>query len=278
MLSGIYGDEHDALVVEHYQSLCVHQSYKEPIFLTLREACDRRNRRPLLIALLMQIIQQASGNSAIVYYSTMVFHSMGFSARSALLYNAVACIPQLIVLIGVVFALDRQGRRPSLLVSEAGVVVSLLILGAASTLDQTEPRFWALLGGIVMHRAFFAAGLGPVPTVLISETLPFLIRGRGLAGALSFNWLANFFVTATFPYLFSVMDPQYIYWTFAAFSLLGFFLTLHLVRETKGASLEELEQAETPSLPATTLGAERARRRFASPNMARAAFHDVEIC
>lgn len=244
VLTGIYGDEHEAHIIQQFQLLCERKDHKEPLCLSIGEILDPRYRRALLIAAALQFFQQFSGNSAIVYYSTLVFHQLGYNNSQALLYNALACIPQFIVLVYVVFTLDQHGRKPALLISEMGIGVSLIIIALATGLENYGVQFYMLLAGIVLHRAFFASGMGPVPTVLVSETLPFHIRGRGLALALSINWGLNFLVTATFPFFFA-FSPAFVYWVFSACAFVGFAFVYIYVIETKGASLEKIEEMTT---------------------------------
>ena len=217
------------------------------------------NRRPVLLALALQLFQQATGNSALVYYSSLVIHRMGFRARDALLFNALAALPQLLVLVIVVFSLDRIGRRPALFFSELGIVASLILMGIAMTVVDLKRQFWLLLAGIVLHRVFFAAGMGPVPSVLVAEILPYSVRSQGLALALTVNWLANFLVTASFPLLLDHVEPAWVYGGFASASLLGVGFIAVGISETKGMALDppsnpvaDLEASQSPPVSIRT--------------------------
>jgi hypothetical protein len=253
ILTRIYGDSHEAHIVQQYQVICDRRDHKEPTCLSSSEITDSRYRKPLLIAFLMQIFQQASGNSIIVYYSTLIFHALGYSPRDALLYNALACIPQFLVLVSVIFTLDKYGRKPALLTSEIGIITGLVMIGGATTITSINQRFWFFLIGIVIHRAFFAAGMGPVPGVLVAETLPFPIRGRALSLSLSLNWMCNFIVTVSFPMIVEKIHPSNVYWIFALIGVLGVLFIVMVVDETKGVSLEKIEQRAidngTPDVP-----------------------------
>jgi SP family xylose:H+ symportor-like MFS transporter len=250
VLTLIYGSRQDALIRQQYQVVLDRRDHQEPACLTYAEITKKEHQRPLLIALLMQFFQQATGNSAMIYYATFVFHTLGFGRREALLYNAIACIPQLIVLVAVVFTLDRAGRRPALLVSEAGIMLSLLMIGWGTTRESRHEQLVYLLVGLVLHRAFFAGGMGPVPSVLAAESLPFPIRGRGLSLAMSLNWTFNFIVTASFPQLMHRVYVAHVYWAFGLISLLGVFFIYYWVGETKGVSVDQIEDTGlSPNVP-----------------------------
>ncbi len=248
VLQRIYGAEHEAHVIHQHQLLLERRSHREPACLSATELSEAKYRRPLGTALVLQFFQQACGNSAIVYYSSLVFHLLGYSARDALLFNALASIPQLLALISVVLTLDSRGRRPALLFSETGLVLSLFVMGVATTLSVPSQRFWVLLVGIILHRVFFAVGMGPVPGVWTAEALPFAIRGRGLSLAMALNWTLNFAVTALFPLLLATVEPAYVYWGFGTLTLLGVFFIAFCIRETRGTPLESMEEDTAGSI------------------------------
>lgn len=242
VLLGIYGSsKYESLAVEQFQLASERKKYHETIFLSFKELGNIKNQNALGRSLLLQTAQQLSGNSAVVYYTTSLFHTLGFTPKEALLYNAIASIPQILVLIPLVLSLDRRGRRPALLISQTGVVLSLSVLGAATLIKDDQARFWLLMLGIVMHRASFAAGLGPLPGVITPELMPFEIRSRGMSTSSSFNWLLNFGVTISFPIVFQKLgNSNYlVYWAFAFLSFIGLVMVFWWIPETTGIPLDE---------------------------------------
>lgn len=240
VLSRIYGHTEEEHIIRQYQLLTQRTRRHEPA--CLDGADVTRHASVLAISITLQVLQQLSGNSAILYYTGYILHASGYSSQDSLLYNALACIPQFVVLLAVVLLVDYSGRKPSLQISEFGISLGLLLMGFATWLGQDgNTQFWLLLAGVVLHRAAFASGMGPVPTVLVAELLPFTIRGRGLALCQGINWALNFVVTLAFPQLFAEYNPAFIYWGFAAISIVGLIFISLAVPETKGASLEEIE-------------------------------------
>lgn len=250
VLTRIYGNAHEAHIIQQYQILSERKHHRESLCLDWQDWVA--NRKVLLISAILQFLQQASGNSPLLYYTSYIFKSYGYGRSESLLYNAFACIPQFLVLIMVVFLLDRHGRRPALIGSELGITTSLIVLGAASLFEDLNVAFWILLFGVIFHRIFFALGMGPVPTVLVSELLPFAIRGRGLAFCQSLNWTLNFIITITFPRFFATVSANYIYWFFAILSFLGFIFISLAIPETKSLSLETIETQYSPEAVSKT--------------------------
>jgi SP family arabinose:H+ symporter-like MFS transporter len=111
------------------------------------------------------------------------------------------------------------------------------ILEAATTINAN-----LILIGILGFIACFAFSLGPVMWVLLSELYP--IKYRGLAiGVIAFiNSLISSLVQLVFPWELSNLGNALTFFLFGAVAFIGFFVLLKILPETKGKSLEELEQ------------------------------------
>jgi MFS family permease len=81
-----------------------------------------------------------------------------------------------------------------------------------------------------------------VTWVLISEIFPNRIRGLAVSVSVSALWIASFVLTFTFPILMRRLGAPGTFWTYAAICLAGFFFVLARVPETKGKTLEKIEQ------------------------------------
>ena len=110
------------------------------------------------------------------------------------------------------------------------------ILESATNINAT-----LILIGILGFIACFAFSLGPVMWVLLSELYP--IKYRGLAiGVIAFiNSLISSLVQLIFPWELSNLGNSLTFFIFGSISLIGFFVLLKILPETKGKSLEELE-------------------------------------
>jgi MFS family permease len=91
--------------------------------------------------------------------------------------------------------------------------------------------------------AFFAVGLGPVFWLLIAEIFPLAVRGRAMSLATISNWGFNLVVTITFLGLINLSGRVGTFLLYAALTLVAVVFTAVLVPETKGRSLEEIEEA-----------------------------------
>jgi len=99
-----------------------------------------------------------------------------------------------------------------------------------------------VLIAILLYVASFAISLGPVMWALISEVFPSKIKGIAISVVGFFNSLVSFSVTQVFPWELSNLGPTT---TFAIYALLSFFAILFVYKfviETKGKTLEEVEE------------------------------------
>jgi SP family galactose:H+ symporter-like MFS transporter len=201
---------------------------------------------PLIVGLGLAIFQQITGVNTIIYYAPTIFQFAGLSSDTAAIAATTGVGAANLIMTAVALVLvDRVGRRPLLLVGTAGMVVSLIILGAGfafasgSTQASTVGTITAI--SLIAYISFFAIGLGPVFWLLISEIFPLQARGTAMSLATVANWAANFLITLVFLSLVGVLGQSGTFWLFAAIGVASFLFTLRLVPETKGLTLEQIE-------------------------------------
>ncbi len=200
-------------------------------------------RGALLIGVSLAVLCQGSGINAIMYYAPEIFKSSGAGTGSAFTQTLLVGAVNLLFTFAAIRLIDRVGRRPLLLAGSAVQVLALSGVGLA---------FGLKLGGaflllpILLFIAAFAAGMGPVPWVVISEIFPTRIRGAAMAAATLVLWVADFAVAQTFPLLNAGIGPARTFGIYAGCSLAGLLFVWKVVVETKGRSLEEIERAWRP--------------------------------
>jgi MFS family permease len=131
---------------------------------------------------------------------------------------------------------DSWGRRKLMLLGSAGLGVIYLLLGSAYYLGV---QGGAILILVVMAIAVYAMTLAPITWVVLSEIFPNRVRGAAMALATTFLWMACFILTYTFPLLNRALAASGTFWLYALICIGGFLFKLP---ETKGKSLEQLEQ------------------------------------
>ena len=209
-------------------------------------------RRALWVGIGLAVLQQVTGINAIIYYANEIFAEAGFTTAEqqakATLW-AVGVVNVLATLIAVAWV-DKFGRRPLLLTGLVGMTVSLGAVGLSfAALENTaETATSTTVGGIVtvlalvVFIASFAFSMGPIVWTLISEIYPNRVRGRAISVATAANWLAAFLVAQFFLSLVDAIGESTTFFLFAALCVVSFVFVWRLVPETKGRSLEEIQE------------------------------------
>jgi len=200
--------------------------------------------RPLLVVGIgLALAQQFVGVNTVIYYAPTILSDTGMGNSAALASTVVVGATNLIFTIIAVLLLDRVGRRALLMTGTAGILVSLCVLGtyfASSTLQQDYG--WLALAGLVMFIASFAIGLGPVFWLMISEIFPVGLRSPAMSVCTIANWGANFLVAQTFLTLSDAITRQGVFFLYAALAVVSLVFFARRVPETKGRSLEEIQE------------------------------------
>jgi MFS family permease len=204
-------------------------------------------RLPVIIGVGLAILQQVTGVNTVVYYAPAIFKAAGLGSSTAAIAATTGLgVVNVVMTIVAIYLLDRAGRRPLLLWSAAGMSLALVLLGAGFALRGDEASAGGALGRItaislMIYIAFFAIGLGPVFWLLIAEIYPLKMRAVAMSAATVANWAANYLVAATFLTMAGFLGKAGIFWFYALMGLATWFFVLRLVPETKGKTLEEVQ-------------------------------------
>jgi sugar porter (SP) family MFS transporter len=206
---------------------------------SLKELLHPSLRRVLIVGILFSLFAHITGIDTIIYYGPIIFLESGFKTDSALLASVMIGITNLIFTFVGMAMVDKAGRKFLLLVGLAGMGISMTLVGLCMQSDMISAK-WTLLW-IMTYIASFAMSIGVVIWVYLSEIYPTRVRGQALSVATMVLWLGNVILTQLFP----VMMERFGGGTFYIFSficLLAFIFTWTMVKETKGISLEEIEE------------------------------------
>ncbi len=210
-------------------------------------------RRPLLIGIGLAIFQQITGINAIIYYADQIFASAGFATQSSqttVTTWAIGGVNVVATLIAIAY-IDHLGRRKLLLAGLIGMATCLAVVGiafrfigmahiaaGATPSGAGIVTLLALVGFIVS----FAFSMGPVTWTVINEIFPGHIRGRGVAVATAVNWASAFLVSQFFLTLVGAVGNSLSFGLFALFCVVAWVWIYFRVPETKGQSLEQVQQ------------------------------------
>ena len=200
-------------------------------------------RPAMTVGVGLAIAQQVTGINTVIYYGPTIFRFAGLpSASAAILASVGVGIVNLVMTVVAMQLIDRVGRRPLLLVSLAGMALSLIVLGLAFALPQLAGSLgWIAVASLTLYVGSFAVGLGPVFWLVLSEIYPLRIRGVAMSVGTAANWSANLIVALSFLTLTQALGKAATFWLYAVVSVGAWFFAFVLVPETKGKSLEAIE-------------------------------------
>lgn len=198
----------------------------------------------VIIGILLSVFQQFVGINVVLYYAPRIFESMvGSSKDISMLQTVVMGIVNIIFTVVAIVTVDKFGRKPLLIIGSIGMAIGMLAIGTMSLFGIIGI---GTLVFIIVYSASFMMSWGPVCWILISEIFPNTIRGQAVAIAVAAQWIANFLVSSTFPFLIGV-NESFTYYLYGIMSVLSALFVWKMVPETKEKTLEEMEQVWKPT-------------------------------
>ena len=196
-------------------------------------------RSVLFIGIALAVLQQWSGINILFNYAEEVYRTAGLGANQIFLDIVVTGVINLIFTLAAMAVVDRLGRRPLMLLGCCGIGVSHLLVGFAYKLGwHGTPVLVLTLCAI----GCYAMTLAPLTWVLISEIFPNRLRAHGVSVSVSALWIASFALTYSFPFINRGLGNSGTFFTYGAICLIGAVFVYVSVPETKGRTLEEIEE------------------------------------
>jgi SP family xylose:H+ symportor-like MFS transporter len=198
----------------------------------------------IVVGILMSVFQQFVGINAVLYYAPLMFQNMGASTDAALLQTVVVGAANVLFTVVAIVTVDKWGRKPLLVAGALVMAVAMIALGC---LFDAKAVGTGALVAVVVYIAGFAFSWGPVTWVLLAEMFPNSIKGKGLGIAVAAQWLANLVVSASFKVLDgssalnALFNHGFAYWVYGGMSVLAALFVWRYVPETKGKSLEAIQ-------------------------------------
>jgi sugar porter (SP) family MFS transporter len=213
----------------------IEKSLQPTIKMRYRDAFTKGVLPAVLVGIGLAIFQQLCGINVVFNYTPKIFQSIGASQDDQLLQTVFIGGVNLAFTILAMLLVDKIGRKPLMLIGAAGLAV-LYILVARMLGSGSPDVAWLLLSAI----GIYAMSLAPITWVLISEIFPNHVRGAATSIAVVSLWAAYFILVFTFPVLFDKLKDNTFY-IYAGICGIGFLFVLYKIKETKGKTLEELE-------------------------------------
>jgi MFS transporter, SP family, xylose:H+ symportor len=199
-------------------------------------------RKLLAIGAVLAVLQQWSGINILFNYAQEIYRSAGYGVSEILFNIVITGTINLIFTIVAMALVDRFGRRRLMIFGCIAIGVSHL---AASLAYRAHMHGTWVLVLTLCAIASYAMSLAPVTWVLITEIFPNRIRASAVSVSVATLWVASFVLTYTFPLLNQSLGTSGTFFVYAGICFAGAAFVSVAVRETKGRSLEMLEQTST---------------------------------
>ncbi|KDO17623.1 hypothetical protein SPRG_16976 [Saprolegnia parasitica CBS 223.65] len=204
-------------------------------------------RPRLAIAMLLQLLQQATGINPVFVYGGQIFKDVVGDGLLSLLIlqivNFVSTIPAMIWV-------DRYGRRTLLLVGAAGMVIGHLVSatvfsvgcnGNTTNLDCSTGAGWTMIAATAFFIFNFAISWGPICWIYPAEIFPMKVRAKAVSASTMMNWAMGALMIGI-PKLFPYLNINGVFFLFAALCTVAGVYVYFKCPETKGMFLEDIDE------------------------------------
>lgn len=218
----------------------IQQSFDSSERPSLRVLFEKGIWPAVVIGIGLAIFQQLCGINVVFNYTSTIFETVGASLDRQLFETVVIGVVNMLFTLLAMWQVDRLGRKPLLLAGSIGLSVLYVII-ALLLKYQAPPGLLSLF--VLLAISTYSTSLAPVTWVLISEIFPNRVRGLASSVSIVFLWAAYFVLVFTFPILADQLGTYGPFWLYSFICLLGSVFVWRKVKETKGKTLEDMDQA-----------------------------------
>ncbi len=208
---------------------------------------NKNVRRAVFLGMLLMLMQQFTGMNIIFYYAPTVFGLAGFtSSLDQMIFTVLCGVVNLFSTIIAMRFVDRLGRKIILKVGFAIIAVSMVIIGVCIYAITNELNYaWVPFTAVIIIFICimgYAMSAAPIMWTICSEIQPLKSREFGIACSTATCWISSTILGATFLTLVNTLGGAQTFWLYAVLNILFIGITIWLIPETKGISLENIEK------------------------------------
>ncbi|CAG57754.1 HXT4/6/7 [Nakaseomyces glabratus] len=200
----------------------------------------------LIMGIMIQSLQQLTGDNYFFYYGTTVFKAVGLedSFETSIVIGIVNFASTFVAL----YVVDRFGRRRCLLWGAAAMTACMVVFASVGVTrlyphGMKQPSSKGAGNCMIVFTCFyifcFATTWAPIPFVVNSETFPLRVKAKCMAIAQASNWIWGFLIAFFTPFITNAINFYYGY-VFMGCLCFSYFYVFFFIPETKGLTLEEV--------------------------------------
>ena len=216
--------------------------------------------RPVLfIGLLLGIFQQFMGINTVMYYGPHIMKQIGFSDSETQMFGTLGLgITNFVFTVITLMFIDKLGRRKFLLIGSMVAALSLFTMVFLLSSTISGITAYLALFCLITYIIGYCISVGSLFWLMISEIFPLHARGTCMSFVVAVQWGANFLVAASFLTILHALGIAATFSMYGTIALIVFIYVYLKVPETKGVSLELIEQNIQKGLPTRLLGQKNA--------------------
>jgi SP family sugar:H+ symporter-like MFS transporter len=222
----------------------------KPKLADLIDKATGRWRRIVWVGIGLATFQQLVGINVVFYYGATLWQAVGFTEADSLKINILTGSLSIAGCIVILFLIDKIGRKPLLFWGSVAMALALGTvtwafstgtMGANNQLQLTSSTGVIALVAALFYSLAFNMSWGPVMWVMLGEMFPNQMRGSALAVSGAAQWISNFAISASFPWLAANVGLTPTYAFYAACAFISVIFVAKMVHETSGLELEQMQ-------------------------------------
>ncbi|KAK1142081.1 Plasma membrane low glucose sensor [Aspergillus melleus] len=239
-------DVNDASVIQELAEIQANHEYEMSVgkagyLEILRGSIGRR----LATGCAVQALQQLAGVNFIFYYGTTFFEHSGI--KNGFIITLITNIVNVVSTFPGLYIVERWGRRPLLFVGAIGMFVCQLVVAIVGMVATSDVANKVLIAFVCIYIFFFASSWGPAAWVVTGELFPLKARAKCLSITTATNWLLNWAIAYATPYMVNAGPgnanlQSKVFFIWGGFCLLAAVFVYTCIYETKGLSLEQVDE------------------------------------
>jgi SP family arabinose:H+ symporter-like MFS transporter len=208
-------------------------------YVSIRQLFSPGLRTAMMIGIMLAVFDQITGINIVIYYIQKILLQLGFTEEQAWQGMLAVGLVNFLTTILALAIVDRVGRKLLLTYCPLAMGVCMFLVGLQFWTGMFPPV--SVLFFILVYLFFYALGPGPVVLLILSEIFPTHVRGKAVGICTIFLWVGTYLVSEQFP-TWLVWSEAGTFWTLAGACLLYALYSWRVIPETKGKTLEQIEQ------------------------------------
>ena len=209
---------------------------------------QRKYIYPFCLAVIILASNQTTGINSVLNYTVSIFKETGMTGVFANYSDLAIKLVNVFMTIVACTLVDRKGRKFLLKLGTGGIIIGLCGVAGVFLVIKSGLVAASLATGIVatafffMFIAFYAVGPGVCVWLALSELMPTRIRATGMSIAMIINQGVSAGIATIFPSWVGAWGYAPVFFSLALFTVVYFVTAAFFLPETKGRTLEEIEQ------------------------------------